>query len=212
MAIVVDFGCTVHQYSAQFHELVFPRPSGCPLCQALNSLIGHGFYPREPLDQDQAYRILIKRWRCKGCHHTTSSLPSFLLPFRHYLLAVIQQVLTARHEAQASRAQVAQQCAPGGFPTPRTLGRWLHSFAGQAPRWLLAVQQTLAHHHSASPLLDVLGAAAGPTNAPSALLFAAGLLLAFAKTIWADLTHHGPADGFRFLWHWGSARRLGRLV
>ncbi len=212
MSIVVDFGCTVHQYATQFHELVFPRPSGCPLCQALNSLIGHGFYPREPLDQDQAYRILIKRWRCKGCHRTTSSLPSFLLPFRHYLLAVIEQVLVSRHEQQVSHAQVAQQCAPEGFPTPRTLGRWISSFANQAPRWLLAVQETLAHHHSASPLLDVLGPLAGPTNAPAALLFAAGHLLAFAKTVWAELACHRPADRLRFLGHWGSARLLGRLV
>ncbi len=212
MAIVVDFGCPVHQYATQLHDLVFPRPSACPLCQALNSLIGHGFYPRKPLDQDHVYRISIKRWRCKGCHHSTSSLPSFLLPFRHYLLAVIQKVLATRHEDQASHAQVVLRCAPEGAPSPRTLGRWLRSFADQAPRWLLAVQETLARHHSASTVLDVLGPAAGPTNVPSALLFAAGPLLAWAKTIWAELAHHRPADRFRFLWHWGSARRLGRLV
>lgn len=212
MAIVVEFGCTVHQYVAQFHQVAFPRPSTCPTCQALNSLIGHGFYPREPLDQDRAYRIWIKRWYCKDCHHSTSSLPSFLLRFRHYLLDVIQQVLTARHEEQASHAQVAQQCAPEGAPSPRTLGRWLHSFADQAPRWLLAVQETLAHHHSACPLLDVLGPSTGPKDTPSALLFAAGHLLSFAKTRWVELAHHGPAESFRFLWHWGSARLLGRLV
>lgn len=212
MAIVVEFGCTVHQYAAQFHDIVFPRPSVCPICQALNSLIGHGFYPRKPLDQDHVYRISIKRWRCKGCHHSTSSLPSFLIRFRHYLLAVIGQVLTCRHEDRASHAQVAQRCAPEGAPSPRSLGRWLRSFADQAPRWLLAVQETLATHDSASPLLDVLGPAAGPTGAPAALLFAAGHLLAFARTRWSELAHHQPADRFRFLWHWGSARRLGRLV
>lgn len=212
MAIVVDFGCTVHQYATQFHDLVFPRPSVCPLCQALNSLIGHGFYPRKPLDQDRVYLISIKRWRCKDCHHSTSSLPSFLLRFRHYLLAVIQLVLTTRHEDRASHAQVAQQCAPEGAPSLRTLGRWLHSFRDQAPRWLAAVQETLAHHHSASPLLDVLGPSAGPREVPSALLFASGHLLAFAKTVWAELVHHQAADRVRFLWHWGAARHLGRLV
>jgi len=212
MAIVVEFGCTVHQYAAQLHNLVFPRPSVCPICQALGSLIGHGFYQRKPIDQDRVYRIFVKRWRCKGCHHSTSSLPSFLLRFRHYLLAVIQQVITSRHEDRASHAELAQQCAPGGFPSPRTLGRWLHSFAEQAPRWLAAVQQTLAEHHAASPLLDPLGPSAGPKSAPAALLFAAGHLLAFAKTVWAELAHHRPADRLRFLWHWGSARHLGRLV
>lgn len=212
MAIIVDFGISVHEYMEQSHRIVFPRPPVCPLCQVLDSLVGHGFYPRKPLDQDRAYRISIKRWRCKGCHHSTSSLPSFLLRFRHYLLAVIGQVLTTRHEDQASLAQLAGQCAPEGAPSPRTLGRWLHSFAEQAPRWLLAVQQTLAHHHSASSLLDVLGPSAGPRNVPAALLFAATHLLAFARTRWAELARHQEGDRFHFLWHWGSARRLGRLV
>lgn len=212
MAIIVDFGATVQEYLDHFHRIVFPRPSACPICQALNSLIGHGFYPRKPLDQDHAYRIAIKRWLCKSCHHTTSSLPSFLLRFRHYLLAVIQQVLLARHERQASHAQLSQRCSPEGAPSHRTLGRWLSSFAEQAPRWLGAVQETLAQHHAASPLLDPLGPSAGPTSVPAALLFAATHLLSFAKTRWAELTHHGPADRLRFLWHWGAARRLGRLV
>jgi hypothetical protein len=117
-----------------------------------------------------------------------------------------------RHEDRASHARLAGQCAPEGAPSPRTLGRWLHSFGEQSPRWLLAVQQTLAHHHSDSPLLDVLGPATGPRHLPAALLFAAGHLLAFAKTRWAELAHHRDGDRLRFLWHWGSARRLGRLV
>ncbi len=212
MAIVVEFDCTVHQYAAQFHHIVFPRPAVCPVCQVEHSLVGHGFYSRKPLDQLHAYRIRIKRWRCSICHHTTSLLPSFLLRFRHYLLAVIQQTLVARHEQQASHTQLSKQCTVQGAPSPRTLGRWLSSFADQAPRWLGAVQEILAHHHSASSLLDALGPSAGPRNAPAALLFAATHLLAFARTRWAELSHHGRADRLRFLWHWGSAHRLGRLV
>lgn len=212
MVSVVDFGRTVQEYLRQSHQLVFPRPSICPICQAVNSLIGHGFYRRKPLDQLHAYRIRIKRWRCKSCRHTTSCLPSFLLRFRHYLLAVIGQALAARHEQQASNAQLSQRCAPEGSPSPRTLGRWLTSFAREAPRWLGAIQETLARHHSASSLLDVLGPSAGPKSAPAALLFAAGHLLAFAKTRWAELGRHEPSDRLRFLWHWGSAHRLGRLV
>jgi hypothetical protein len=212
MAIIVDFGATVHEYLERSHRIVFPRPSACPLCQAQNCLIGHGFYPRKPIDQDHVYLIYIKRWRCKGCHHSTSSLPSFLLRFRHYLLTVIQQVLTSRHEERASRARLSQQCAPQGAPSPRTLGRWLHSFGLQAPRWLVAVQETLATHHAASPLLDPLGPSAGPKSDPAALLFAAGHLLVWAKTCWAELVRHQAVDRVRFLWHWGSAQRLGRLV
>lgn len=212
MVSVVDFGHAVQEYLRQFPQIVFPRPPVCPICQAVNSLTRHGFYPRKPLDQFHAYRIAIKRWRCKSCHHTTSCLPSFLPRFRHYLLAVIRQVLLARHEQQASHAQLSQRCAPEGTPSPRTLGRWLHSFAEQAPRWLGAVQETLAHHHAASPLLDPLGPSVSPKSPPAALLFAAGHLLAFAKTRWAEPVQHQPADRLRFLWHWGSAHRLGRLV
>ena len=212
MAIIVDFGATVHEYLDQSPRIVFPRPSVCPTCQAQNCLIGHGFYSRKSLDQTRVYLISIKRWFCKDCHHCTSSLPSFLLRFRHYLLAVVQQVLSCRHEQHASHAKIAQQCVHEGAPSPRTLGRWLGSFAQQAPRWLAAVQQVLAWHHTASPLLDPLGPAAGPTDAPAALLFAAGPLLAWAKTVWAQLAPHRPADRFRFLWHWGSSRCLGRLV
>jgi hypothetical protein len=135
-----------------------------------------------------------------------------LLRFRHYLLDVIRSVVILRFEDRASWAQVARRCAVDGAPSSRTIGRWCDSFAEHASVWWAAVQQTLAQQDAASPLLDPLGEAAGPSDAPRALLQAALHLLAWAKTRWPELATYGLADRLRFLWHWGAGRGLGRLI
>lgn len=212
MPIILDFGCAVQDYRAHFDQLSFPRPERCPACGARHVFIGHGFYARKPKDQTQVYRIWLKRWFCKACHTTLSVLPSFLLRFRHYLLVVIQQVVVARFEDHASWRALERQCAPDGLPSPRTIGRWCHGFAAQAAGWWAAVQATLACQDSASPALDPLGAAAGPLDAPGALLHAVTHLLAWAQTRWPEVADYGRKDRLRFLWHWGFGRGLGRLV
>ncbi len=163
-------------------NILLLRPTTCPNCQADHSFIGHGFYPRKPLDVQQAYLIRIKRWYCTACHHTLSLLPSFLLRFRHYLLEVIQAVVVARYEEAAWWRQVATHCASHGAPSPRTMKRWCQSFATQAVAWGLAIEQTLAQHDPATPLLDALGTGAESLDPPRALLAASLHLLAWAKT------------------------------
>jgi hypothetical protein len=178
----------------------------------VDALIGHGFYPRKALGLAQVYVLRIKRWYCKACQRTVSLLPSFVLRFRHYLLVVIQSVVVTRFEDAASWAQVSRRCAVDGTPSSRTIRRWCESFAEHAAVWWAAIQQTLAEHDAASPLLDPLGESAGPRDAPRALLQAALHLLAWAKTRWAETVEYGLADRLRFLWHWGAGRGLGRLV
>ena len=212
MVIVTEFGCLVHEYVEGCSGLVFPRPSECPRCRVVDALIGHGFYKRKALSPTQVYALRIKRWYCKACQRTVSLLPSFLLRFRHYLLVVIQSVVVTRFEGAVSWAQVAQRCAVAGAPSSRTMRRWCDSLAEHASGWWAAVQQTLAEQDAASPLLDPLGEAAGPREAPRALLQAALHLLAWAKTRWAELANYGLADRLRFLWHWGAGRGLGRLI
>ena len=212
MPIITDFGPAVQDYLTHFDQLSFPRPECCPACGACHVFIGHGFYLRKPKDQTQVYRIRLKRWFCKACHTTLSVLPSFLLRGRHYLLVVIQQVVVARFEANASWQATVRQCAPEGLPAPRTIGRWCRAFAAQAAGWWAAVQATLACQDSASPALDPLGPAAGPYEAPRALLHAATHLLAWAQTCWPEVVGYGRKDRLRFLWHWGGSRGLGRLV
>ena len=212
MVIVTEFGCAVHEYVERYSGLVFPRPHECPHCRGVDQFIGHGFYERKALSPTQVYVLCIKRWYCKACRRTVSLLPSFVLRFRHYLLDVIQLVVITRFEDAASWAQVAQRGAVDGAPSSRTMHRWGDSFAEHASVWWAAVQQTLAEQDAASPLLDPLGAAAGPREAPRALLQAALHLLAWAKTRWAALANYGLADRLRFLWHWGAGRGLGRLL
>lgn len=212
MVIVTEFNCSVSTYLTQFEQLVFPRPTTCPHCQANHSFIGHGFYPRKPLDAQQAYRIRIKRWCCTVCQRTVSLLPSFLLSFRHYLLAVIQAVVVARYEAAAWWRQVANRCGTNGVPSSRTIKRWCQSFATRAATWLSEIEQTLAQHDPALPVLDALGPNAGRLDPPQALLSASLHLLAWAKTQWPELAAYGLNDRLRFLWHWGQARGLKRLV
>jgi hypothetical protein len=178
----------------------------------VDTLIGHGFYERKALSPTQVYGLRIKRWYCTACRRTVSLLPSFLLRFRHYLLDVIQVVVVTRFEAATSWAQVARRCAVDGAPSARTMRRWCDALAEHAAVWWAAIQQALAEHDAASPLLDPLGESAGPRDAPRALLQAALHLLAWAKTQWSALADYGLADRFRFLWHWGAGRGLGRLV
>jgi len=212
MVIVTEFGCPVLEYAARFPHLAFPRPDVCPHCHAARLFIGHGFYRRKALSPTQVFLVYLKRWYCKGCHHTLSLLPSFLLRFRHYLLAVIQSVVVLRFEDDASWAQLAQQGAVDGAPSPRTQRRWCGSFAAHASAWLGPILETLAEHDARSPLLDPLGENAGPRDAPRALLQAALHLLAWAKTQWLEVVTYGRTDRLRFLWHWGAGQGLGRLI
>jgi hypothetical protein len=212
MVIVTEFHCTVHVYRDRFWQLDFPRPEVCPHCQAVALLIGHGFYQRQPITPTQVFCISIKRWLCKACRHTVSLLPSFLFRYRNYLLAVIQSAVVARFEDGASWTQVSHRCAVDGLPYPRTIYRWCVSFAAHAPVWWAAVQRTLAQQDASSPVLDPLGEQAGPRAAPRALLQATIHLLAWAKTRWPEVVAYGLDDRLRFLWHWGAAHGLGRLI
>jgi len=212
MVIVTEFGCLVQEYVERCSGWFFPRPNECPQCRIVDTLIGHGFYERKALSPTQVYVLRIKRWYCKACQRTISLLPSFLLRFRHYLLEVIELVVVTRFEDSASWAQVARRCAVAGAPSSRTIHRWCDSLADHASVWWAAVQQTLAQQDTASPLLDPLGKSAGPCDAPRALLQAALHLLAWAKTQWSALADYGLTDRFRFLWHWGAGRGVGRLV
>jgi len=212
MTIVTEFGCDVQTYMKEFKHLRFGRPKVCINCQAVGLCIGHGYYTRKPLKQQNAYVIQIKRWLCKGCRCTISLLPSFMLRYRHYVLEVIQQVVVARFEKQGSWSEVSQRCSKEGAPSERTIKRWSQSFSEQASEWLAIVQQTLATQDAMLPWLDVLGEATELRETGSALLQAATQLLAWAKTNWTEVIAYGQDDRLRFLWHWGHSQGMGRLI
>lgn len=180
-------------------------------------MVGHGSYRRKPKDLARAWWIQVRRWRCQVCWRTTSCLPSFLLSFRHYLVGVIQAVLSARLEMARPWPAVVAGCSQAGLPALRTIQRWVAAFAERAATWLPAVGEALAGQDSHSPWLEPRPPTevGGPSVAPSVgtLLLAAILyLLAWAKTRWPELAGYGVTDRLAFLWHWGHDRGLGRLV
>lgn len=154
----------------------------------------------------------MKRWKCQRCGQTCASLPNFLLPHRHYLVEVIQAGLSARIEDEKTWPEVERASAEAGTPARRSLQRWCQSYRQQAPRWLLPVQETLAQQDSASVWLDPQGEATHARSPGAALLQAAVHLLAWAKTVWAELAEYGWNDRLRFMGLWGASRGLGRLV
>jgi hypothetical protein len=179
-------------------------------------MVGHGSYWRKPKDLKRAWWIRVRRWRCQACRRTTSCLPSFLLPWRHYLVWVIQAVLVRRLEAGGSWSEVVAGCSEAGLPAPRTMQRWLRAFSGQATVWLLAVLGELARQESGSRWLEPRGPTAmgpkGVTSAAQSLLLVSLDLLAWAQSRWPALGDYGVADRLAFLSHWGQGRGLGRLV
>jgi hypothetical protein len=158
------------------------------------------------------YAVEIKRWKCKVCGQTMSVLPDFLLSFRHYVLRVIQGVLEARFERQLSWAELKAECSENGVPAPSTIRRWCKSFGGEASRWLGVVQETLARQDSRSTWLDPQGEAPRAQSAAEALLAASEHLLAWGKTQWLETAEYGRNERLRFLWLWGAAMGLGRLI
>ena len=47
-------------------------------CQEFNI---HGVYERNIIDNNEEYKIKIKRVKCKGCGKTHALLPVFILPY-----------------------------------------------------------------------------------------------------------------------------------
>jgi hypothetical protein len=210
--IVVDFGGDVQVYAERGKGNPCSRPAQCPSCGQENRLVGHGYYRRKPKGLREGYVIWIKRWRCRACQHTISCLPNFVLSFRHYLLAIIERVVVARFEQQASWEEVQAHIAEQGTPALRTLQRWCCTFAGQAAVWLAAAQNVLAQQDSASPWLDPQGEATQARSGAQALLSVSLHLLAWAKTQWQELAGYGLNNRLKFLWLWGSEHGLGRLI
>ncbi|MBK8986844.1 MAG: transposase family protein [Chloroflexi bacterium] len=122
--IVIAFGLDVQAYVENEGHQQCPRPTQCPHCGAVGRMTGHGSYGRKPKDLERAYQIRVKRWQCQHCQQTTSCLPSFLLSWRHYLVAVIQAVLVQRLEQGGSWSAIVRQCSLGLFQSKKWRTRW----------------------------------------------------------------------------------------
>ena len=210
MVIVFAFGLGVKSYAEEFAAGCLYRVEKCPTCQTAGCLVRHGVYWRKPRDGERVYCLPIQRWLCKGCQHTCSVLPDFLLCFRWYLLAVVNAVLVARAEQDTSWHALGEAAA--GAPHIRTMQRWWAAFGMRAGEWLGFIQTFLAEQDSPSAWLDPHGEAPRGRDSRQALLGAAGYLLAWAKGRWRELAAYGWKDRLDFLWLWGSGQGLGRFV
>lgn len=150
MVIVQHCPITVNDYIAATAlslagaKLVIPDRCPHPQCQASHSLIRWGSYQRGALRQDKVYLVRIQRLRCKVCGRTHSLLPDFLHPHRHYVIALLQNVvflylikgLGLAHVLGSLSNQGAAPSSVGG-PARSTVREWIRSFAYGAGELLL---------------------------------------------------------------------------
>lgn len=112
--------------------LVIARPSTCPLCNAPDRLIGHGWYTRN--EPEESYEKLygtfyIYRFLCKACRHTLSMHPDFSHAYKRYALNLVIFLLSERFMKDCSRYEL---CDLHDI-SPRTLQRWERGFADNEP-------------------------------------------------------------------------------
>jgi hypothetical protein len=98
-------------------------------------LIRWGTYTRWACTEERDYRLCIQRVRCKACGRTHSLLPDFLHPHRHYVLSLLQQVVSLYLIAGLGFGRLLAQL-PGLAPS--TVREWISAFAFGAGELLLA--------------------------------------------------------------------------
>jgi transposase-like protein len=88
---VHNFEITPREYSSRGKNNLFPDFYKCsnPKCSYQDRLWRNGFYRRNVIWFDAIYTIFVQRYRCPVCGHTVSALPTFVLPYYQYALAVI---------------------------------------------------------------------------------------------------------------------------
>ena len=140
MVIVQHFLGSVKQYAevVPFPGRSFAIPETCPNpdCCASGCLIRWGTYDRSARTGDVAYHILIQRVRCKVCGRTHSLLPDFLHPYRHYVIRLLQHVVSLYLIAGLGVGRLMKQL-PGLNPARSTVREWVASFVYGAGALLL---------------------------------------------------------------------------
>jgi len=108
----------------------FAVPDRCPHpdCRAVDSLIRWGSYERSALTEEADYRIPIQRVRCKVCGRTHSLLPDFLHPHRHFVISLLQHVVSLYLLAGLGWRRLMRQLHGQG-PARSTVREWVASFA-----------------------------------------------------------------------------------
>lgn len=93
MIIPHYFPVTIETYTLLGKKNDFPTFDCCPNCRALNTLLRHGYYERNAIQEDVCHRITICRLKCPDCRKTFSILPDFILPYFQHTLAFMIRIL-----------------------------------------------------------------------------------------------------------------------
>jgi hypothetical protein len=132
VVIVQHFSGSVKQYAeaVPFPGRSFAVPDTCPHsnCQVCGCLIRWGTYERSARTGVLNYRILVQRVRCKACGHTHSLLPDFLHPHRHYVICLLQYVVSIYLIAGLGWKRLMKRLPHPG-PDVSTVREWVASFA-----------------------------------------------------------------------------------
>lgn len=140
MALIAHFSGTIEEYQrgigfAAWVMAVFPEI--CHHCGRKHVCILWSSYTRWVRTGADRFQIRIKRVRCSACLVTDALLPSFLHPFRHYALPLIQQAIFLALDQGLWGWALVDAIDSCGRPALATIQEWVWSFALSAERWLV---------------------------------------------------------------------------
>jgi len=131
VVIVQHYADSVEHYAeaAPFPGSQFPLPDRCPHpdCHAPEALIRWGTYTRQARTGLAVYPIRVQRVRCTVCGRTHSLLPDFLHPFRHYVMARLQEVVMLYLLAGLGFNRLMKKL-PSDGPGRSTVREWIAAF------------------------------------------------------------------------------------
>jgi hypothetical protein len=90
-------------------------------------LIRWGTYERQARTGLEVYCIRVQRVRCKVCGRTHSLLPDFLHPYRHYVISLLQRVVSLYLVGGLGINRLMERLIGQG-PVRSTVREWVTSF------------------------------------------------------------------------------------
>jgi hypothetical protein len=182
-----------------------PRPTHCPACGRIGTLVEHGRRPRKVWSLTAAFALVlvIRRLRCgrsgsapaRACGKTITLLPGFLYPYRRYPLEVIQLVLMLRFQDARCWRSITVEVRVA----ETTAQEWCKAFSAPAKLWLTRLLHWFSHSLGFVTPDDVV-------RSPEAgLLSTAGLCMDQLEQTRAakPLAEH---QILQRLWEWGFER------
>ena len=132
MVIVQHYAHSAKHYAeaAPFPGHAFAIPNRCPHpdCRVADALIRWGTYERQARTGLEVYPIRVQRVRCKACGRTHSLVPDFLHPYRHYVISLLQRVVSLYLLAGLGINRLMERVIGRG-PVRSTVREWVTSFA-----------------------------------------------------------------------------------